>query len=183
MDYIPEDTLSKVWTSLSEDQKRDIAKQLRDILGAMRSIKPPERHIGSCGGGQIRDNRDYFPYTAPACRNEQEFNDYLLSGLMRHTPPALRTAFSRRLRTNHRVVFTHADLAPRNIIMRDGKIVGLLDWEDAGWYPEYWEYIKFFHRVGSEGLWDWLRYADEIFSETYEDELLDYIALSTWQYP
>ncbi|SPO01160.1 uncharacterized protein DNG_03907 [Cephalotrichum gorgonifer] len=149
----------------------------------MRSIKPREEHIRSCGGSQVRDSRDYFPYTAPACRNELEFNDYLLTGLMYHTPPALRTAFSRRLRTGHRVVFTHADLAPRNIIVRDGKIVGLLDWEDAGWYPEYWEYVKFFHRVGSGSLWDWLRYADDIFSATDENELVHYIALPTWQDP
>lgn len=183
MDYIPGDTLSEIWTSLSEDQKRDFARQLRAILEVMRTIKPPEEHIGSCGGGQVRDSRDYFPYTAPACRDEQEFNNYLLSGLVRHTPSALRTTFSRRLRTDHRTVFTHADLAPRNIIVRDGKIVGLVDWEDAGWYPEYWEYVKFFHRVGSGGLWDWLQYADDIFSETYEDELVDYIAISTWQNP
>ena len=66
------------------------------------------------------------------------------------------------LRGGHRIVFTHGDLAPRNITVQDGKIVGVVYWEDAGWYPEYWEYVKFFQRSStSEG--DWRDYADEIF--------------------
>lgn len=105
-----------------------------------------------------------------------------MTSLLPNTPPALRGAFSRRLRTSHRIVFTHGDLAPRNIIVRDGKIVGLLDWEDAEWYPEYWEYVKFFQHVGAD-VRDWWRFADDIFPETYADELVDYIALSKWQWP
>jgi hypothetical protein len=26
--------------------------------------------------------------------------------------------------------------------MRNGKIVGIVDWQFAEWYPEYWEYTK-----------------------------------------
>lgn len=40
-------------------------------------------------------------------------------------------------------VFTHADLNLRNILVdENGKISGIVDWECAGWYPEYWEYTK-----------------------------------------
>ncbi|XTI94786.1 hypothetical protein V2W45_1473897 [Cenococcum geophilum] len=40
-------------------------------------------------------------------------------------------------------VFTHADIAPRNIIVdQTHRITGILDWEAAGWYPNYWEYIN-----------------------------------------
>ena len=42
-----------------------------------------------------------------------------------------------------RSVFTHADIAPHNILVDDkGQITGILDWELAGWYPEYWEYAN-----------------------------------------
>ena len=37
-------------------------------------------------------------------------------------------------------VLSHCDLAPRNILVDGGKITGIIDWEFAGWYPEYWEY-------------------------------------------
>ena len=182
MEYIAGDTLSQVWMSFSEGQKRDVARQLQGILGVMRSVKPPETYIGAYAAGQIRDSRVHDTYTAPSCRDEIEFNDYLIASLVPSTPPALRGAFLRRLGTCHRVVFTHGDLAPRNIIVRDGKIVGLLDWEDAGWYPECWEYVKFFQRTGTD-VRDWWRYADDIFPEAYADELVDYVALSKWQWP
>ena len=43
----------------------------------------------------------------------------------------------------HDIVFTHGDLNLRNILVDDdGKIFGNVDWECAGWYPEYWEYTK-----------------------------------------
>ena len=44
---------------------------------------------------------------------------------------------------NHdRIVLTHGDLVPRNILVKNGRIVGIIDWEMAGFYPEYWEYAK-----------------------------------------
>jgi aminoglycoside phosphotransferase (APT) family kinase protein len=79
-------------------------------------------------------------------------------------------------------VFTHGDLAPRNIIVKDGKIAALLDWEVSGWYPEYWEYVKFF-RAGTSDVRDMWRYAEDIFPERYDDELVEYAALSKWQCP
>lgn len=40
-------------------------------------------------------------------------------------------------------VFTHGDIAPRNIMVdQTHRITGILDWERAGWYPDYWEYIN-----------------------------------------
>ncbi|KAF8531663.1 kinase-like domain-containing protein [Gautieria morchelliformis] len=38
--------------------------------------------------------------------------------------------------------FTHGDIAPRNILVKNKKIVAILDWESAGWYPEYWKYTR-----------------------------------------
>ena len=37
-------------------------------------------------------------------------------------------------------VFTHGDVSLSNILVREGKVVGIVDWEMAGWYPCYWEY-------------------------------------------
>jgi hypothetical protein len=45
----------------------------------------------------------------------------------------------------HKVVLTHGDLRGRNIIVAGDRIVGLLDWETCGWYPEYWEFVKSFN--------------------------------------
>ncbi|KAG9233424.1 hypothetical protein BJ875DRAFT_464182 [Amylocarpus encephaloides] len=40
-------------------------------------------------------------------------------------------------------VFTHGSVAPRNIMVGEtNHITGILDWESAGWYPDYWEYAN-----------------------------------------
>lgn len=182
MDYIKGQVLSDIWAGLSGEEKKAISSQLRDILVIMRSIPAPEAHIGGCAGEKVRDTRIYSTHTAPSCNGEKEFNDYLLASLFPQIPSPIYAAFSRRLRTNHRIVFTHADLSPRNIIVRDAKVVGIIDWEDAGWYPEYWEYVKFFQRSTTEDG-DWRCHADDIFPCGYPDELVDYIALSKWQSP
>jgi len=39
-------------------------------------------------------------------------------------------------------VFTHGDLNPSNIFVCGDKVVGIIDWETAGWYPSYWEYTS-----------------------------------------
>ena len=53
-------------------------------------------------------------------------------------------------------MFTHADLNARNILAdraaRAGerstgggwRVSGIVDWETAGYYPEYWDYTKAF---------------------------------------
>jgi thiamine kinase-like enzyme len=47
----------------------------------------------------------------------------------------------------YQVRFSHADLAPNNILVdpKQGKITGIIDWEFGGWYPEYWEYTKMYY--------------------------------------
>ncbi len=44
------------------------------------------------------------------------------------------------------IFFSHADLYPGNIlVVKQGgqiSISGIVDWEQAGWYPDYWEYCK-----------------------------------------
>jgi thiamine kinase-like enzyme len=51
----------------------------------------------------------------------------------------------------HNIVFTHADLNLRNILVdqvvksdgtRGWGIPGIVDWENSGYYPEYWDYTK-----------------------------------------
>ncbi|KAJ4312665.1 hypothetical protein N0V84_009809 [Fusarium piperis] len=178
MGYIQGQQLDKLWPDMSTEQKKDIAHQLREMVERMRSVTPPPHFIGACDGTEIRDTRQYFTYHSPPCRDEKAFNEFLLSGLYGQTPPLVREAFSRRLRTDHRIFLSHCDLTPRNILVQDGKIQGLVDWEDSGWYPEYWEYVKFFQRAADK---DWKQYAVDIFPELYHDELVDFIAISKWQ--
>ncbi|KAI1810837.1 hypothetical protein GGS20DRAFT_589166 [Poronia punctata] len=73
-------------------------------------------------------------------------------------PFADEAAFSQMLRIpdepsrrGHEIMFSHADLNPRNILVEehvqpDGSVTwnvsGFVDWEFSGYFPEYWEYTK-----------------------------------------
>lgn len=54
-------------------------------------------------------------------------------------------------------VFSHADIRPYNIMFDEKalKITGLIDWERAGWYSDYWEYSNIMrpmvYRTGRNG--------------------------------
>ncbi|POR32750.1 Putative phosphotransferase enzyme family protein [Tolypocladium paradoxum] len=76
-----------------------------------------------------------------------------------------------QLGTEYPIVFTHGDIAARNIMVRDGRIVALLDWEFAGWYPEYWEYV--FALRGMDNIdWETLgRYIPSLFAKRPVNQL------------
>jgi aminoglycoside phosphotransferase (APT) family kinase protein len=53
----------------------------------------------------------------------------------------------------HRIVFTHGDFKTHNILIDDGgRLSGFLDWESAGWCPEYWEFTTAM-RFGQHSWW------------------------------
>lgn len=59
-----------------------------------------------------------------------------------HIGPYIRGMLNAR---KHTIVLTHGDFRPANIMVRDGRVAAILDWEMAGWYPEYWEFAKAFY--------------------------------------
>ncbi len=181
MDYVDGHTLSDIWTSLSNEQKLAIAEQLRVIVIAMRSLQPENNTIGSCGGGPTIDIRRYSIYKGGPFADEDAFNDFLASDVLPATPSILVRKFRQQLRTDHRLVFTHGDIAQHNVIIKDNNVVALLDWQCAGWYPEYWDYVKFFMRPAKSK--DWYEYADIIFPQIYDDELFQWQFLARYQSP
>jgi aminoglycoside phosphotransferase len=38
------------------------------------------------------------------------------------------------------IVLTHGDLSSLNKLICGDDVVGIIDWETAGWFPVYWEY-------------------------------------------
>ncbi|EFY94770.1 phosphotransferase family protein [Metarhizium robertsii ARSEF 23] len=91
--------------------------------GSIRSIRVPNHRVGPC-------------------EPEDEFYHYLLSTASSHSfktrheyDPASATA--RAMPLEHGIVFTHGDFAFHNISVYSGHVSGFIDWECAGWCPEY----------------------------------------------
>ncbi|KAF2085723.1 hypothetical protein K490DRAFT_58363 [Saccharata proteae CBS 121410] len=109
---------------------------------------------------------------------EADFNDWLLSDLFLTTPQLFRDEFGQRMRADHRLVFTHGDLALHNIIVQHDRIVALLDWGCAGWYAEHWDFL-----AAGPQLRDWYEYATVVFPQTYFDEFFLSQLLARYQRP
>ncbi|KFY23330.1 hypothetical protein V493_05911 [Pseudogymnoascus sp. VKM F-4281 (FW-2241)] len=173
MSYVPGETLETAWPTMSLDQKQDVALQLRAIIDTMRSLPSDDNAFRSCSGA-------YDVYTGGPFVDEQSFNDFVVD-IPKSAPKVIREGLRARLPCNHRAVLTHGDLSPRNIMVHNNRITGLLDWEVAGWFPEYWEYIKFFERPCRHT--DWFDYATDIFSHPYPEDLVDYQGIYHWVRP
>ncbi|KAK4157591.1 kinase-like domain-containing protein [Chaetomidium leptoderma] len=166
---------------MSDAELADVARDLQASLVEIRSIPKivaPTFEITNAVGGACYDHRisagavydeargDFFgPF-----ENEDDFNNILRCGAL---PEVVH-------RGGHRVVFTHGDLNMRNIMVKDGKLSGIVDWENSGWYPEHWDYTKA-HFI-TKRHWRWLRMVDKVSEElgSYEDELATERKL--WEY-
>ncbi|KAK7688269.1 hypothetical protein QCA50_008639 [Cerrena zonata] len=69
---------------------------------------------------------------------------------------------------SHRILFAHGDLHVNNILAHNDQVSGLVDWDSAGWYPEYWDYaVAIYHH---RRFPFWVDCFSRIFPQ-YEDEL------------
>ena len=116
----------------SDEEMHQMAQDLRSWIAELHAIKMDRGSkyaITNATGGPCLDYRIGADPVGPF-RSEKEFNESLQLGIL----PGLMH------RTGYKIVFTHADLNMRNILVKDGRISGIVDWENAGWFPEYWEY-------------------------------------------
>ncbi|KAL2815991.1 hypothetical protein BJX63DRAFT_430584 [Aspergillus granulosus] len=171
MDYIPGKPLDKAWDAFTADQKLSISTRLHDYVSQLRSLKGD--YIGGANRGKAIIGRRAALEGGPF-ESEQDFNRFILADLVKSAPVLLQHYAEHALQDTHEIVFTHADIAPRNILVdENAQITALLDWEDAGWYPEYWEYIKAFSHW--KPIPDWPDYLPTILPPRYERE---YIGMS-----
>jgi len=180
--------LSTCLSSLSAEQLDSVAEDMKRYLTELRSLNVEDLEgrsfIGSVGFGPVKDSmlsvgdEQRGPFTT--------LSDFYSSFLSRFWEAIsfanprreeddwwmhhLRRMYGENLHYN--IVFCHADLHPSNILVEDGRVVGIVDWELSGWYPEYWEYVScMYGGVGEfqQTKWPWCM---EKFLEPYDYILL-----------
>ena len=147
MTRIPGVTLDTVMDTLSESELSTIAIELENIIRHMRSFASPYGN-SVCGidGGSVRSHR-VSGRLIEASPDIQSFHRELL------VPASIKwwegkedkfrehvANYDKMFTLPHNIVFTHGDLMHHNIMVQDGHITGIIDWEAAGWLPEYWEF-------------------------------------------
>ena len=172
MDFIEGVLLRDCWSAMNDHQQRNVKGQIKEYLGQLRSIENDQNNqICSCTGGPIHDFRIFMGQLVGPYKSITEFHDFLYSHAIRGCPPDIPIKVKRH-NDNYRIVFTHADFGPWQIIVRAddlGKIVGILDWETAGWYPGYWEFSKAAISPGLNRA-DWRGIMADAIGPYYEEE-------------
>ncbi|PWW79431.1 aminoglycoside phosphotransferase, partial [Tuber magnatum] len=152
MRHISGKTLHDVWPVIDQEQRIYVSEKLSGILSSLREIEhAPGSPLG--WNGMVKDWRQRTRI-GHNIRSETEFNGFLLS----NPPGTISRADSSRLNTllstSHRIVMSHGDLHPGNIMVdpESLEILAVIDWEFGGWYPEYWEFVKAME-PGPWGYW------------------------------
>ncbi len=147
MDKITGTSLEITRDGYSPAQQDEVTEQLRAMLASLRVHQRKE--IGSFSTnlnvGPASDRFFLSRDRAGPFAREQDFvtalglalrarcNDNITEGAIAMLNAVPRT---------DRFVLTNGRLGLDNILVRGTKIVGILSWSQAGFYPQYWEYAK-----------------------------------------
>ncbi|XWW97824.1 hypothetical protein V2A60_005811 [Cordyceps javanica] len=179
MERIRGKTLAHAWPSLSKADVERILLQLRGMLNELRALPAPGAAIQSCVGGSLYDfriHRPDEPRFGPFA-STRAFHEWLREGLGPEQKPRyvdddewddIRNMIAMQDREYGAPLFTHGDLNPFNVIVREGSIVGIIDWEFSGWLPHYWEYTSVW--LGNKTRIGWQRMAER-FIDPWPDQL------------
>lgn len=163
MEYIHGDDLDTAWRTdgrLTPNQKRTIFADIKEYISILRELQPPaEDLVASALQNPAYDCRVGARYFGPF--NHHDFHSLVRGHLrMEGVAPWLGEEVAKVHTTSYRTCFTHGDLVPRNILVRDGCVAAIIDWGFAGWYPEYWEFTKaHYDYFPKEDWWEYIREA------------------------
>ncbi|PYI06759.1 kinase-like protein [Aspergillus sclerotiicarbonarius CBS 121057] len=146
MKRMPGEPLSEVWPKLKPKEREKIAKQTASYLSQLRDIQNDK--IQGVSGRPIFSNllfpykkaNDPFPPHGPFASDDALWADMGV-GIKKTFPASMYEDLRRVMPPAKPYTFTHCDLASDNIMVQDGKVTGILDWEYSGYYPVWWEYV------------------------------------------
>ena len=152
MDFMPGRTLASAWAELDQVARRRVCDEIWDLVATIRTSIPrpddlkPGLYRATLDGSPCRDpllgdNNDICPRDL----DDEAFRNRIYTRYVAHNGLSYRDGqdVSSLLPHSSVSVFTHGDIAPRNIIVDENcRITALLDWESSGWFPDYWEYAQ-----------------------------------------
>ncbi|KAI0020266.1 protein kinase-like domain-containing protein [Xylariomycetidae sp. FL0641] len=137
------------WVKRTEESKQGILSQLEHMVQQLRDLQPPKDvGVSNVLGGPIYDCRlpgksFWGPFdTQDDFHNELRGGVHLEGADTSAVPVAadLLELMSFHKQQHPPPVLTHGDFCSQNILVKGDDVVGIIDWETAGWLPYYWEY-------------------------------------------
>lgn len=174
MSYIQGTTLAQTWPSLLHEEKLSIQRQLDDIFLRLRTLQQNNGSPlgGICGEG-VKELRVDECALFKGITTAKEFHDLQFSA--RHhgstTYVRLLRSFLEHDTSTFGSVFTHGDVRTSNIMVKQDLdsggqyvVTGIIDWEDSGFYPFYYECTVLTRTLSLVDEDDWYLYLPESIS-------------------
>jgi aminoglycoside phosphotransferase (APT) family kinase protein len=173
--------LKTTWPDMSERDRDRVAMQAAGYLAQLRNLRSSQLqslHEQPLYSAFLFRNGFGIPH-GPLTSDDQLWQEMAkaLKGLSDKACRRLR----RRMPPAAPYTFTHGDLTIENIIVADGNISGIIDWEASGYFPVWWEFTSTRISQGHDDR-DWkalLRKHMEDHTDAHEF-WLDYYALSRY---
>lgn len=151
---MPGRPLDEVWSSLSTEHRERVAKQTAGYLLQLRDIQSDR--LESVGGQPLYSDflflQGFETPHGPFSSDEELWNE--MSKALMHIPEQARAELRRRMPPAAPYTFTHGDLTIVNIMVNpdNGDLTGILDWENAGYWPVWWEFTAAGIGLGDEDV-------------------------------
>lgn len=160
-------TVDKRWDSMTDQEKVGFSEEMKSIIANLRSLRqdPADRFLGKTARSMVLSIKKSFDQCLQGQINRTAYRDRSIPFRKKPAPGPFDSViafhdwlslmvrggrpypdpYREKLPDDAEVVFTHADLHPSNIMVdpdSPSKVLAVLDWEQSGWYPDYWEYCK-----------------------------------------
>lgn len=147
MEYIHGQQVGAIWATITGEEKDHIVKQLADCVSQLHQHESKVRGIGSVTMKQMKDVRlSYTPFGP--FQNVADFHTFVRKTLpLEKASETFGEDVFRCHSSDYKVVMSHSDICLRNMIIDHQGSLVLVDWEFAGWWPEYWDYTKSFYAL------------------------------------
>ncbi|EGX94147.1 Protein kinase-like domain [Cordyceps militaris CM01] len=158
MEHIDGVMLARGWLRRTPESRNRILESIRSMILQIRQIPAPGHGVSNVDGGPIYDGRLPGPNFWGPFQTIHDFHRELRGGV--DEPAYDGTAipeFGPLIDFHNQQwsspIFTHGDLSSLNILARGDEVVGIIDWETAGWMPPYWEYTSAWHVNPQNQFW------------------------------
>ncbi|GIK04362.1 hypothetical protein Aspvir_008443 [Aspergillus viridinutans] len=162
MTRIPGMRLEKKWDTLDEKSKEFVCLQVWDMISKIRAIpRPPELEgpFQCLADGSLSRDALLADLQDPGrpLMNDSDLRSRIYERYLHFGGSRYERELPDMLPRSDCSVFTHADIAPRNIMVDEqNTVTGILDWEWAGWYPDYWEYAQIMRPAFEGDFKEWM---------------------------
>lgn len=165
MTRVPGTPLGDVFHLMSYPEREQLARDLASCVSQLHRIPNTTGYAVSNTLGDVMTDPRIPGDMCDPFTDEEDFVKYITA----HIFPEQLTPIKPALTLRHASYFTHSDLHSMNIMIEAGRLSGIVDWEHAGYKPEYWEYTKaIYGAFGRKDLEELVRLA---FGDPFPQEL------------